>query len=174
MVTGGAAAATAAFCSAGWDAGGLVSAGGGAVACASTVAIKSSASRSCSSVSSKLVPHRQQSAIISQSRIVIGAPHAGHAQASTSPLSQKVPSRDRWAALEGDLPREVFFAWEDFAVPDVPAASAGRDSSRALESAVGDDIRSVSGLFKAHFSTSAGTREPRCMVESGLNSPATG
>jgi len=48
------------------------------------------ACRSCSAVSSMLVPQRKQSAMHSHRRIDIGAPHSGHAHASTLPSSQIV------------------------------------------------------------------------------------
>jgi len=51
--------------------------------------------RSSSRERSILVPHRQQSAVISQSRTVIGARQSGHAQATTPPLSQNLsPGRE--------------------------------------------------------------------------------
>jgi hypothetical protein len=57
------------------------------------------AARSCSSESSMLVPHIQQSATISHSRIDIGPRHSGHAHDSTSPLSHRpAAAASAWAA----------------------------------------------------------------------------
>lgn len=75
----------ACFCGAGF---GATGGGGGGTVC---FWIRACSSRSCSSVSSRLVPHNAQSAVISQSRIDIGPPHSGHWQPATSPLSQNLP-----------------------------------------------------------------------------------
>jgi hypothetical protein len=60
-----------------------------------------SASRSCSSVNSILVRHRQQSATISHSRTDIGARQSGQAHINASPSNQNIPE-NAWLAYESE------------------------------------------------------------------------
>ena len=72
-------------------------------ACASN----SNAWRCCSSVSSMLAPHRQQSANPSQSRMDMGARQSGHAHDSTSPSSQIDSSTAIAHAPAADVHRDI-------------------------------------------------------------------
>jgi hypothetical protein len=116
------------------------------------------AAASCSSVNSMLVPQRQQSATISQSRIVIGAPHSGQAQARTSPLSHSPASRSNLAPGEdtGEVtggnppaiespPEPSVIARGAISIPAAGRSSIGRSAITPPEREGRDESRCKSG-----------------------------
>ena len=88
------------------------------------------ASHSCSMVNSMLASHRQQSAIMSHKRTVIGAWHCGQAHINTSPSIQNIP-----------VP--------DIPVPDIPVPDIPVPSSATASPSTGDEAQTLGGKTEA-------------------------
>jgi hypothetical protein len=115
------------------------------------------AARSCSSVSSMLVPHIQQSAINSHRRIDIGAWHSGHAQESTSPLSHK-------PALESPSFPAVKFAGASASSADDEPQSPGAAAPAATGSTI-SKLESCSAVLMTEEMSGLGTvRQSSCSL----------
>ncbi len=131
---------------------------------ASRRSISRRASCSCSSVSSMLVPHCQQSATISHKRTVMGAPQSGQPHISTSPTSHSVPpaacASSGSPGTSGGYPS--------------PAASwnpAARSAKSAEERAPGAPRKSPAG--ESSSSGGSGASDKRSMTGNSGGNPRT-